>query len=311
MDLSFVFVPIYEIHGMATEKVKRLTPLPETLRELFLKSGNCCAFPGCQRLMMNSEGVFIGQVCHIESAEEGGERFNAAQTNEERRHFLNLMLMCYDHHTITNDVTKYTVAALHKMKADHEMKFTDIAKAIGETAVNNPLHVIIELLIQYYRALDQVHHARTVQAWEESLDEWRTIHPTIWASSPSNRNDTIRNLADPAKAWLSCINSRYVTVEDFDLVEECVYILSSFAISASPMAMPEIYSKTYSTEEKLWERWTEQGNRLLALHNLVARLKELAARAGATWISKTLVQPESERQTEVAGPLIDAKMLRT
>lgn len=118
---------------MAPEKAKRLNPLPETLRELFLKSGNCCAFPDCQRLMMNSDGIFIGQVCHIEGAEEGGERFNPDRTNEERRHFSNLMLMCYEHHTITNDVLKYPVDVLRKMKADHEAKFTDVAKAMNET----------------------------------------------------------------------------------------------------------------------------------------------------------------------------------
>jgi hypothetical protein len=26
--------------------------------------------------MMNEEGLFIGQLCHIEAAEPGGERFN-------------------------------------------------------------------------------------------------------------------------------------------------------------------------------------------------------------------------------------------
>ena len=50
---------------------KRLAPTADTLRELFLKSGNLCAFPACGKLMMNAEGVFIGQVCHIEAAEEG------------------------------------------------------------------------------------------------------------------------------------------------------------------------------------------------------------------------------------------------
>jgi hypothetical protein len=30
-----------------TEKAKRLAPTPQTLREVFLKSGNLCAFPGC------------------------------------------------------------------------------------------------------------------------------------------------------------------------------------------------------------------------------------------------------------------------
>jgi hypothetical protein len=92
-----------------TEEPKRLQPTKETLRELYLKSGNFCAFPGCTRLMMNQDGVFIGNVCHIEAAEEGGQRFNAAMTNEERRAPANLMLMCYDHHTITNDIAQYPV----------------------------------------------------------------------------------------------------------------------------------------------------------------------------------------------------------
>lgn len=150
-------------------------------------------------------------------------------------------------------------------------------------SLNNPLHLIIELLIQYNRALVQVHHARTAQAWEESLDVWRTCHPPVWASNPSSRNDTIRRLADPAKAWLSRINSRYVAVEDFDLVEVCAHTLSAFAISPSPMAMPDVYSKTYHTEDELWKSWNEQGNRIIALSDLIARLKELTARAGANW----------------------------
>jgi hypothetical protein len=54
---------------------KRLMPLPDTLRELYLKCGNECAFPDCHRIMINSDGVFVGQVCHIEAAAPGGERF--------------------------------------------------------------------------------------------------------------------------------------------------------------------------------------------------------------------------------------------
>ncbi len=108
------------------ENVKRLTPKPETLRELFLKSGNQCAFPGCSRLMMNEDGDFVAQICHIEAAETGGERFNPKMTNEARRSIKNLMLMCYEHHVITNNVAKYPVAALQKMKKEHEAKFTSV-----------------------------------------------------------------------------------------------------------------------------------------------------------------------------------------
>jgi hypothetical protein len=111
-------------------KAKRLKPTPETLREIFLKSGNLCAFPGCMSLMMNREGVFIGQVCHIEAAEEGGERFNTGMTEEDRRAFGNLMLMCYEHHAVTNDVVAYPVPTLQSMKADHEARFTNAERSI-------------------------------------------------------------------------------------------------------------------------------------------------------------------------------------
>lgn len=115
-----------------SEEVKRLQPKQEVLRELFLKSGNLCAFPNCDHLMMNAEGVFIGQVCHIEAASEEGQRFNPSMTNEERRAFSNLMLMCYPHHQETNDVTKYPVARLKQMKEDHERRFSSPGRAMRE-----------------------------------------------------------------------------------------------------------------------------------------------------------------------------------
>jgi hypothetical protein len=111
-------------------KAKRKAPDKDTLRELYLKSGNQCAFPECTRVMLNKAGVFVGQMCHIEAAEEEGERFNPAMSDEERAAFPNLMLMCYDHHVITNDVDTYTVPVLRAMKAAHEAKFTDPAQAI-------------------------------------------------------------------------------------------------------------------------------------------------------------------------------------
>lgn len=35
------------------EIVKRLPPKPKTLRELYLRSGNLCAYPGCKHVMIN------------------------------------------------------------------------------------------------------------------------------------------------------------------------------------------------------------------------------------------------------------------
>lgn len=116
---------------------KRLAPSAETLRELYLKSGNQCAYPGCRNIMINEDGQFIGQVCHIEAAEPRGERFNPSQSNEDRRQFSNLMLMCYEHHTVTNDVSKFTVERMRKMKEEHEKKFFDVVGTIRRSIVDH------------------------------------------------------------------------------------------------------------------------------------------------------------------------------
>lgn len=115
------------------EVVRRLEPKKETLRELFLRSGNLCAFPGCSQLMLNAEGDFVGQLCHIEAAEEGGERFNKDISNEDRRQASNLMLMCYPDHVKTNDVDMYPVLRLKQIKADHEKRFSHPDRAILST----------------------------------------------------------------------------------------------------------------------------------------------------------------------------------
>jgi hypothetical protein len=154
-----------------TEKAKRLAPKGETLRELFLKSGNLCTFPGCGRLMMDADGTFVGQVCHIEAAEEEGERFNPNMTNEQRRHVSNLMLMCYEHHQKTNNVAEYTVKRLRQMKADHERRFSRPDRAILETLndwTEADMPTEVRNLQRLYQVLGQNHE---VVELRESIDE--------------------------------------------------------------------------------------------------------------------------------------------
>lgn len=105
---------------------KRLSPTRNTLRELYLKSGNRCSFSGCNKVLFNAKGIFVAQICHIEAAEPGGERFNADQTNEQRRHASNLTLMCYDHHIETNNVDQFPTAKMKRFKAEHEKRFSDV-----------------------------------------------------------------------------------------------------------------------------------------------------------------------------------------
>lgn len=127
------------------EKIKRLEPLKPTLRELYLKSGNLCAFPNCKQIMMDVDGSFVGQICHIEAAEKGGQRFNSDMSNEDRRRVSNLMLMCYTHHVKTNDTSKYPANVLRDIKAAHESKFSNpensmLDKLRDSTAILAPVY---------------------------------------------------------------------------------------------------------------------------------------------------------------------------
>lgn len=108
---------------MTDETPTRKAHTKEVLRELFAKSGNVCAFPGCSNLMIKADGKYVGQICHIEGVK--GERFRKDMTNDERAAMSNLMLLCYEHHIETDDDTTWTVERLQKMKADHEALFTD------------------------------------------------------------------------------------------------------------------------------------------------------------------------------------------
>jgi hypothetical protein len=142
-----------EIDKDVAERPQRLGVRRETLRRLYLHSGNRCAFPKCKETMMDEDGNFVGEICHIEAAKTGGERFRVEMTDEERRSFDNLLLLCHRHHVVTNKVENYPVAALQEMKAVHERKFSQIEEKMSATITDESLEAetseaenLIELL---------------------------------------------------------------------------------------------------------------------------------------------------------------------
>lgn len=123
---------------MTAETPKRLTPTGSVTRELYLRSGNRCAYPGCVQPLMTADGVLVGEIAHIEAALPEGKRFRKAMTNEERRQAQNLLLLCGTHHTVvdTDDLT-WTVAELQSLKARHEAIYTGaidrLRSTVGDT----------------------------------------------------------------------------------------------------------------------------------------------------------------------------------
>jgi hypothetical protein len=66
-------------------------------------------------------------------------------TDEERAGYNNLILLCQNHHTLTNDSEKYTVEILSKMKLEHEMQFTSSKLHSNPSMLFNTINAIAGL----------------------------------------------------------------------------------------------------------------------------------------------------------------------
>ena len=126
----------------------RQKPTEQTIKKLFALSGNICAFPGCDQKIFDTHGTLIGEICHIEAANQEGERFNKTQSDQERASFENLILLCANHHKVTNDVSIYTVATLKAMKLNHESHFKEHPYPISKKELGTVLSSIENNLAQ-------------------------------------------------------------------------------------------------------------------------------------------------------------------
>ncbi|MCO7226630.1 ABC-three component system protein [Pleionea sp. CnH1-48] len=99
---------------------------PSHVRRLDTLSGNECAAPDCVRALIARDGeTIISKICHIEAASKNGPRFNPAMSDDERRHYNNLILMCDECHEIIDNLDneqKYPVSLLQEWKKEHEAK---------------------------------------------------------------------------------------------------------------------------------------------------------------------------------------------
>ena len=116
-----------------------------TIKKLFALSGNQCAFPGCIRTIVNINNAKDSNICHIEAANESGERFNPLMTEKQRADYLNLILLCVQHHDETNNVRIYTVDVLKEMKQNHENNFLNEKIRSNPSMLVNTINAIANI----------------------------------------------------------------------------------------------------------------------------------------------------------------------
>lgn len=109
----------------------------KTLKVLFARSQNRCAFPDCQEEIVDSTtGVVYGEVCHIEGVEAGAARHNPKLDKEALNSESNLVLLCHKHHKLVDTLPKkYNVDWLKEIKHQHELQgIVDISPAQAQSA---------------------------------------------------------------------------------------------------------------------------------------------------------------------------------
>jgi hypothetical protein len=71
--------------------------------------------------IVESVGTITGEICHIRAQNKDGPRFDKTQTNEERRGFGNLILLCRRHHRMVDaEPDVYSVEVLEEFKSVRE-----------------------------------------------------------------------------------------------------------------------------------------------------------------------------------------------
>jgi hypothetical protein len=98
---------------------QRLAPVVDTTRELYLYSGNQCAFPDCLQSLLKENGTWNCQIAHIYGVKRTAARGEHELSNDELRAPWNLLLLCPSHHLDIDN------KSLEAMKVNHESRYRE------------------------------------------------------------------------------------------------------------------------------------------------------------------------------------------
>lgn len=160
---------------------------------LWVRSGNRCAFPSCDRkLVLDAEGdigqdTIVSQEAHIVSRSLDGPRGDSPLTETERDYYDNLILLCLEHHKVVDDDSdSWTVERLHQVKDEHE--------AIIETALSPKDEL---------RAKQELLYARFIDGWIDraKVNDWKVWTSWLVGGRPHGPPELLQGL-DATTDWI-------------------------------------------------------------------------------------------------------------
>jgi hypothetical protein len=154
-------------------------PSDTTIKRLFARSSNRCAYPRCTVEIVQGNTV-IGEVCHIRAVRQDGPRHDPAQSATDRHGYSNLILLCANHHKVIDDDPEvYTIERLLKMKADHESR----AAALPPSAIEHATRLLID------QSVVSVNQSGGITA--HTVHQTVHVHPPRKSATPAPERDAL------------------------------------------------------------------------------------------------------------------------
>lgn len=127
-------------------------PRDTTVKRLFARSINRCAFPDCSNPVIDMQtGTVIAQICHIHAQKNNGPRFNVSMSSEQVHAFENLVLMCPHHHKVIDNkanIPPYTAEFLRRIKEGHEQASDAISAGAAQLS-DDQARALIDQSVTY------------------------------------------------------------------------------------------------------------------------------------------------------------------
>lgn len=163
----------------------RKEPLDKEKHILFMKSGGICAFPNCNKKLVEEattadDAAILAELAHIVADSRQGPRGNEPLSEEDRRKHPNLILLCREHHKIIDSQPNtYSVAVLRQMKIDHEFWVERMLRKTEEKRITQLRHEKIQSTLLPLTHVPQAVFAAPCAFSQDERDEVkkRIIYP--------------------------------------------------------------------------------------------------------------------------------------
>lgn len=147
------------------------TKIPEKVKvQIWLRAGGRCEYPGCNEPLWKDDLTLAkmnrAYLAHIIADSSNGPRGDAVLSEQRKKDFSNMMLLCDTHHRLVDKEAKddHPVELLRRYKQEHEERIERLTAIQGNCRTH--------ILLLGTRISDRQANVNYVQACEAVLPKW-------------------------------------------------------------------------------------------------------------------------------------------